>query len=231
MQIIIDDREALDQPKTVEFLKENGKNEIIIKRLEVGDYFCYPVLVEAKNTLYDYHDSVNSSRIFQQAQDMLYNRQQNFDLKLYIMIAADIADFSKLTRPETSNGKTTMIPIKANPEGLIAAWSSLNRQGVNTSFVGNQWFFRQGLLDLFKKYNDGKIRTYNPIRVPITVEDQILTNYMSIADVGEKTAKELKKRFPYPKSLYTATYDELTSVDGIGDTTAIKLLKFFNGEK
>ncbi len=229
MQIQIDSLEASDNPQTVTALKDNGKNEIIIKRLECGDYFCSPCLIEHK-TLADYVNSVKTGRIFQQCQDMLYSRQQNFDLKLYIFISGNIADIFNL-------------PHGAQAEPLIAAWASLNRQGVPTIFIGNQWFFTKGMLYLFSKYNDGKERKYNPVRAPITSNDLILNNYQSISwitkskngtdimdGIGEITAKKLKEKFPTPKKLYNATITELQEVEGIGQKTATDLIRFFNGE-
>lgn len=217
MKIFVDSLEAEKQPIIVAALKNSGKNEVIIKRLECGDYFCPPVLVEAKNNLSDYVGSVKSGLIFQQAQDMLFSRQQNFDLKLYILVADDIANLWKLQQHQS---------VQALP--LIAAWASLNVQGIPTIFIGNQWFFIKGLLYLFEKYNDGKKREYNPVRAPITMQHQILTNYCSIPNVGEKTAWKLADKFKTPKALYNATREQLLEI-GIGEKLSKKMIAFFNG--
>lgn len=220
MEIFVDYREAEKHPMIVSALKDGGKNKITIKTLDCGDYFCPPVLVEAKVTLSDYVSSVKSGRIFQQAQDMLYSKQQAPDLKLLIIIAGDIADIWKLQKYQ-----------KIQAEPLIAAWASLNVQGIPTAFIGNQWFFIKGLLYLFEKYNDGKERNYNPMRMPVTSDNQILTNYMSIDGIGEPTAKKLKERFPVPRDFYNATKEQLMEVKGIGKKTAGELVSFFKGEK
>lgn len=214
MEITIDIHE--DNKKSVsEILKNKGSNNVKIDTLLCGDYYCYPVLVEHKK-LPDYVSSVKNELIFQQAQDLLFNQKQNPELKPYIMISGNITDIIKLPG--------------AQAKPLIAAWASLNRQGIPTSFVGSEWFFLHGLLYLFEKYNDGKDREYNPVRKPTELEDYILTNYCSLDGIGEKTAIKLKEKFSTPKKLYNATMDELIQVEGIGKLTAEKLIKFFNGE-
>lgn len=216
MKIYVDTNEAAAHPFIVSALKDGGKNEIEIKHLECGDYFCPPVLIETKTNLADYVGSVKDGRIFKQAQDMLYTRSQNMDTKIYILISGNLDDLWKL-------GHT----LPADP--LIAAWASLNVQGIPTSFVGGHYFLIKGMLNLFNKYNDGKIRTYNPIRAPITSEDSVLTNYMSIEGIGEESAKKLRERFPRPKQLYNANLIEFEAA--IGFQHGRKLYNFINGIK
>lgn len=232
MEIAIDYREFGDNPKIVAALRDSNKNTVISKTLDVGDYLCYPVLIEHK-TLPNFVGDVKSGHIFQQAQDMLYSKQQNPELQPYILISGDIADIFKLQKWQN---------IQAKP--LIAAWASLNRQGIPTSFVGNLWFLIHGMLYLFEKYHDGKNREYNPVRKPSTSDDLILRNYESIKwvtkredgteytdGIGEITAQKLKEKFPIPKALYNTTKEQLMEIDGIGEVTANKLIKFFEGEK
>jgi ERCC4-type nuclease len=230
MEIFIDEHED-DKEQLIEMLSDKGKNDVSVKTLLCGDYYCPQknVLVEKKKLL-DYVNSVRNGLIFQQAQDLLYNQKMNPDMKIFIIISGNIGDIIKIKGAQAAP--------------LIAAWASLNAQGIPTSFVSNEWFFCKGLLYLFEKIDDGKNREYNPVRKPQEFEDFITTNYASISwltigksllpttdGIGEKTAKKLREKFPIPKKLYNATLDELMEVDGIGKPTAEKLIKFFNGEK
>ncbi len=85
------------------------------------------------------------------------------------------------------------------------------------------------MLSTFEKYNDGKVRTYNPIRLPITTDDEILANYMSNIGVGEESAKKFKERFKTPKQFYNASLIEYEAV--MGFQKGRKLYNFINGIK
>ncbi len=199
-----------------EMYAENG---VVPRKLECGDYMFNQVLVEHM-VLPDYCGKVMNGNIFRQAQDMLYTRdklkENNIEFYPYILISGDPADIFNL-------------PNKPNPSSMIAAWSSLNRIGIPTSFVGNQWFFIEGMIDLFEKHYDGKLREYNPVRLPVQLQDEILTNYCGIPEISEERAKRLQAIFPTPKDLYNATKEQLMEVDLIGKKTSDTMIEFFNG--
>lgn len=202
--------------KTKETLYTN--NEVVSEHLECGDYRYNHILVEHK-TLPNFFGDVQSGHIFQQAQDMLYTKSLDPDVYPYILISGDIADIFK--QPFGTY----------QAEAMIAAWASLNRLGVPTSFMGNQWFFIRGMINLFTKHYDGKERIYNPVRKPVELEHMVLTNYCCIVDgVGEKTARKLAERFRKPKDLYNASVEDLIKIDGIGIKTAEKMVNFFEGK-
>lgn len=230
MQIQVDFREFKNHPLIIKALEENGKNTVESVSLSVGDYFCYPVLVEAKVTLADFVGSVQDGRIFQQVQDLKYNQKQDPNIKPFILVAGDIADIFHLTKVVIENGVKKVVPIQINPSSLIAAWASLCVQGIPVIFMGNEWFFTKGMIYLFEKFSDGKDRTYTPVRLPTTNNDNVLTNYMSIEGINEKLAPRVREKFPIPRNFYNATVDELMTVDGIGKITSEKLVKFFKGE-
>lgn len=235
MEIQIDYREFVDNPLIVNLLKDGGKNTVISKPLTVFDYFYPPVGIEHK-TLINYMEDVTNGHIFQQAQDMLYSKEEHPEIEPYIFISGNITDIFKQVRPLKINGiqqyeheRPKWVPVHANAKGLIAAFSSLNRQGIKTSFIGDQGFMVQAMLYIFEKYNDGKVRTCNPIRSPITNEDKILTNYMSIIGIGEEGAKKLKSRFPIPKQLYNGSLIDFEAC--LGFQHGRKLYNFINGIK
>jgi len=190
------------------------ENKIIPQKLECGDYMFNNVLVEHK-ALQDFCNSVTNGLIFQQCQDMLYFKEQNPDIKLFILISGNPEDIIKL-------------PHAPNIASMIAAWSSLNMR-IPTSFMGNSYWFVNGLVDLFEKLFDGKVREYSPIRRPQEFDDIILSNYVSI--VGEKTAKNLLKKFPIPKQLYNSTKEQLMEVDLVGKETAEFIVNFSEGKE
>jgi ERCC4-type nuclease len=233
MIIKMDSNEYALHPQIVESIKKNlqkraekdpnyemfSENSVIPQKLECGDYMYNNVLIEHM-VLPDFCGKVINGNIFRQAQDMLYTkdklRETGVDFYPYIIISGDIAD-------------VLVLPNKPNPSSMIAAWSSLNRIGVPTSFVGNQWFFIEGMIDLFEKHYDGKLREYNPVRKPVELRDEILSNYCSIPEISEERAKKLQAKFPTPKDLYNATKEQLYEVDLIGKKTSESMIEFFNG--
>lgn len=199
-------------------------NEVISKHLEVGDYQHNKIIIEHK-VLSDFGGSVIDGRIFQQAQDLLYCMSLDPEVKGYILISGNIADILKLSY--ISPDKKIQYPFKLSP--MIAAAASLNRIGVPTIFLGDQYCFINFMIDLFTKYYDGKNREYNPVRRPIQLRDEILTNYCGIPGISEQRAILLQKRFPTPKDLYNATKEQLMEVEGIKDKISNTIIEFTNG--
>ena len=200
-----------EKSKLTELYKEN---KVIPQKLECGDYMFNDILVEHM-TLADYCGKIQSDLIFQQAQDMLYTKEKNPDIKLYILISGNPEDIIKL-------------PHFPNPDSMIAAWASLNKM-IPTSFMGSSYYFIRGMIDLFEKHYDGKIREYNPIRKPQEFDDIVLSNYCSL--VGETIAERLMKKFPYPKLFYNATKEQLMEVEGIGKDTAEFIINVNEGRE
>ena len=197
--------------KVTDLYKEN---KVVAKKLECGDYMFNDLLIEHM-TIADYCGKVQNELIFKQAQDMLYTKEQHPDIKLFILISGSPDDIIKL-------------PHSPNPDSMIAAWATLNKS-IPTSFMGSQHFFIRGMIDLFEKHYDGKIREYNPIRKPQEFDDIILSNYCSL--VGEETSKNLIKKFPYPKLLYNATKEQLMEVEGVGKETAELIVNISEGRE
>jgi len=56
-------------------------------------------------------------------------------------------------------------------------------------------------------------------------------NALSIENVGEKTAKDLAKKFGTLKNIMSASFDELLEVKDVGDIVAKSILDFFSDEK
>jgi len=227
MIITIDSNEYALHPKIVESLhyilmkkQQTSKldlykdNKIISKKLDCGDYMYNNILVEHK-VLSDYCGSVMSGHLMQQCQDMLYTKEQNPDMKLFILISGNPEDIPKMEHAPSI-------------DAMIASWASLNTR-IPTCFLGNTYFFCKGLVDLFEKFYDGKIREYNPVRKPQEFDDIILSNYCSL--VGEKTAQSLIKKFPYPKLLYNASVEQLMEVEGIGKSTAEFIVNVSEGRE
>lgn len=56
-------------------------------------------------------------------------------------------------------------------------------------------------------------------------------NALAIENVGDKTSKDLAKKFGTLENIMSATFEELIEVKDIGDTTAQSLVNFFKDEK
>lgn len=229
MKIRVDSNEAWENSQIVDGLKKLG-HEIVVEHLEVGDYICGRTLIEHKR-LPNWAGDVENGHVFQQAQDMRHSMSLDPNLKCYIIVSGDIENIFKLTRLEEKDGIKKMVPVKVQPEGQIAAWASLTSEhyGIPVCFLSNNWFMIRGLHYLFTKDNDGKVSEVNPVRLPVTLENAVCTNYASIEGIGVKNAKKLQKYFPIPRNLYNATKTQLEQIDGFGEKISSKLLNFFNG--
>lgn len=238
MKIYIDTNEYIGHPLIIEGIrksltrrleKSNNRemftnNEIISKHLEVGDYQFNKIIIEHK-VLSNYGGDVLSGHIFQQAQDILHCMSLDSEVRGYILISGNISDIIKLSYKDKT--KNTKYPFKLAP--MIAAAASLNRLGVPTIFLGDQYCFINFMIDLFTKYYDGKNREYNPVRKPVQLQDEILTNYCSIPGISEQRATALQKKFTTPKDLYNASKEQLMGVDGIKEKLSNNILDFING--
>lgn len=238
MKIYMDTNEYVGHPMIVEgILKSLNRrlersddhemftnNEIISKHLEVGDYQFNKIIIEHK-ALPNYGGDVLNGHIFQQSGDLLHCMSLDPEVKGYILISGNIADIIKLSY--LSPDKKTKYPFKLAP--MIAAAASLNRIGIPTIFIGDQYCFIEFMIDLFTKYYDGKNREYNPVRMPVQLRDEILTNYCGIPGISEERAIKLQKRFPTPKDLYNATKEEIMEIDGIKGKISDNMIDFFNG--
>lgn len=205
LKIQIDDRE---DSNIINRFKEYA--DVEVSRLDVGDYMCGVCLVEHKKPL-DFVKSVYNGLVFQQCADLL-----NCDgMHPYILISGKIRDFEY---------------YGYNSSDIIDAISSLNCRGVPTFCVESEDFFIDYALSLFRKHNDGKIRTVCPQRKPVSYGDMVSVNYSTIPKIGMKMAIKLKKVFTTPKKLYNVTKEQLMQIEGISDNRADAIIQFINGE-
>lgn len=208
MNVFVDYREQQNHPQITEFLESCGFTTII-KSLEVGDFICNGVIIEHKSD--DYAASVNSKLIFQQAQDMKFNK--GYDC--YVLVSARTKDILRKGL------------LKQN--ALFASVASIEERGVHVMFLEDEEGVANQMRYLFIKHHNGKNRNINPIRKSISYQDAVVNNYMTLPDIDVVLAERLYQRFPAPVMLYNATPKELQEVERIGEKIANKIHEFSVG--
>ena len=97
--------------------------------------------------------------------------------------------------------------------------------------VGDIYLLTREKLEKLEGFKDKKIdNLLRNIEKSKTCDLANFLDAISIDGVGEKTSKDLAKRFETLDNLMNATYDDLTQIDDIGDVTATNIVEFFRDE-
>ena len=76
------------------------------------------------------------------------------------------------------------------------------------------------IASIVRKSHDDKSRFHLPMPSKATLDDYRNAIYEALPRVGDKIRRRLRKRFPTPAQLCSATKEELMKVDGVGENIA-----------
>tara|TARA_R110002167_G_scaffold65864_6_gene186395 strand:+ start:7209 stop:7904 length:696 start_codon:yes stop_codon:yes gene_type:complete len=227
MSIIIDSRETSDLTHEVE---EKAKKLNIItekKWLEVGDYIFGNVCFEAKST-HDFLSSVISKRLWTQ----LDNMDRCFDVNV-VIIYGSLSEALKYTK---YSAKYNQMPKQRKMQLLTNKFYGALGRIILDSDIKPVW-----VLDEFAAASIiCSVAKMQPVdRPPIkphlfkrfTTDDVRINILSTVKGVSEKKAKMLIKKYGSLMEIGDCDKRELCSLEGIGDTTASRILSIFNSEK
>ena len=227
MSLIIDSRETSELAKEVEE-KAKSLNIVTAKQwLEIGDYVIGNVCFEAKST-HDFLSSVISKRLWTQ----LDNMDRCYDNNI-VIIYGSLSDALRYTK---YSAKYNKMPKQRKMQLLTNKFYGGLGRIILDSDIKPVW-----VLDEYAAASViCSVAKMQPIdRPPIkphlfkrfTTDDVRINILSTVKGVSEKKAKMLIKKYGSLMEIGDCDKRELCSLDGIGDTTASRILSIFNSEK
>jgi len=227
MNLIIDSREVSALSDEVE--SKAASMNIITKKqwIEVGDYVIGNTCFEAKST-HDFLSSVISKRLWTQ----LDNMDRCYDNNIVIIYGSlrDALTYTKYSAKYNSMPRNRKMQLLTNK-----FYGALGRI-ILDSDIKPVW-----VLDEFAAASIiCSVAKMQPVdRPPIkphmfkrfTTDDVRINMLTTVKGVSEKKAKMLIKKYGSLMEIGDCDKRELCSLEGIGDTTADRILSIFNSEK
>jgi len=227
MKLIIDSRETSGLTKEVE-TKAAKLNLITEKKwLEVGDYVFGDVCFEAKST-HDFLSSVISKRLWTQ----LDNMDRCFKTNV-VIIYGTLRDALSYT---SYSAKYNNMPRQRKMQLLTNKFYGAIGRIVLDSDIKPIWvtdeYSAASIICSVAKMQPVERSPIKPHLFKRFTSDDIRINMLaSVKGVSEKKAKMLLKKYGSLMEIGDCDKRELCSLDGIGNTTADRILSAFNSNK
>ena len=227
MTLIIDSREKSLLTDLVLKKAESLNVPTEKKWIEIGDYVIGDVCFEAKSSL-DFLTSVMSKRLWTQLDNMDRCYKTNV-----VIVYGSLADALEYT--QYSNKHTTM-PINRKKQLLTNKfYGGLGRIIMDTDikpvWVTNENNAAAIICSVAKMQPIDRPAIKPHIFKRMTTDDVRVNILSTIKGVSEKKAKMLIKKYGSLMEIGDCTKKELCSLDGVGNTTAERILSIFNSEK
>ena len=207
-KIIVDSRETKKRKKRAEKLW--GADNVSIMQLTYGDYVYKDVGIELK-TVEDFIGSIKSKRLYNQSVGL--NETYNHH---YVIVYGDV--YKTLNHLYRIGHKFTV-------KQYIGSLASLS-QITNVLHVDNESQAFQLMKSLFEKSTDGKNRKAHK---PMNKSKNKMVSVLSlIGDINITRAEKLIDELGIKTldELIHLTVDDIKSVDGFGDKTAVKIVEY-----
>ena len=218
MQVTIDTREQNRITEATNYYKTQGLT-VEVAELEIGDYiFDDKVCFEFKLTS-DFVASIQDGRVFNQSVEMA----ENYD-HAFVMIQGDLATRSKCIAMSRNYKEVTLFQY-------LGAISSLNRYV--TVLQCYSPFINEAYFTMMKQAQ--KCLQQKPIVKKFPRKDKNPAfNYLCYCVYGlnHKRAKQIIDKYDLKtlEDLLYLDYNKLTTIDGIGDKLANKILDTIQGD-
>jgi len=227
MKLIIDSRETSGLTNEVE-IKASKLNIVTEKKwLEVGDYVFGDVCFEAKST-HDFLSSVISKRLWTQ----LDNMDRCYKTNLVIIYGS----LSEALSYTTYSAKYNNMPRQRKMQLLTNKFYGAIGRIILDSDIKPIWVIDEyaaaSIICSVAKMQPIERSPIKPHLFKRFTTDDIRINMLaSIKGVSEKKAKMLLEKYGSLMEIGDCDKRELCSLDGIGNTTADRILSAFNSDK
>jgi len=224
--LTIDSREKSVLTKLVEMYCRNLNITTEKKWLEVGDYVIGNVCFEAKSAQ-DFLQSLLNKR--------LWNQLDNMDRTYEINIVLIYGNMDEAIRTVSSKFGKDM-PIEARLTLLNNKFmGGIGRIALDTDakpiFVPNESIAAKLIASIAKMQPVDRPAIAPALVKRISTDDMRLDTLTTIKGVSEKKAKDLLKTFGSIMEIGECKLEELTYLDGIGETIAERILDVLHSEE
>lgn len=212
LRAIVDSREAVSSPSIVEGLKK-FEIDILIDKLEFGDYYIPPFLVERKS-ISNFLQSIRSGQLWKQVDGM--KRTEN--VITAILIEGSLAWVQKFR--------------DFNISSVIGVLNSLRFEWKSELFYSPNKFWTTILLfrlaKTFQSEKEIKIHPIRTVRKDLSLPEIQRGVLEGIPLIGPSHTISLLKNGKTIRNLANMRVDELMQIKGIGENRAKKIYRVFN---
>ncbi len=208
LKVVVDSRE-LHSPVAHELSKLGI--DIIPESLEVGDYILSSDVIVERKTLNDFVNSIMDKRLFEQ----LKNLKRSYSSP--VLLLEREGTLQRAFNPEALYGAIASVIIDF---AVPIIWS----ENAPTSAKYLQAIARR------EQRDRRKLIAIKSGKVPLTVNEQLERVVGNLPDVDLVRAKRLLTSQRSLENLFSATEDDLKSVEGIGEVLAHRLSELFKHE-
>tara|TARA_R110000824_G_scaffold127475_2_gene287674 strand:+ start:3985 stop:4680 length:696 start_codon:yes stop_codon:yes gene_type:complete len=227
MSLIIDSRELSALSEAVE--KKASKMNIVAKKqwIEVGDYVIGNTCFEAKST-HDFLSSVVTKRLWTQ----LDNMDRCYDNNIVIVYGSlsEALSYTKYSAKYNSMPRDRKMQLLTNK-----FYGALGRiildSDIKPVWVKDEFAAASVICSVAKMQPVDRPPIKPHMFKRFTTDDVRINMLTTVKGVSEKKAKMLVKKYGSLMEIGDCDKRELCSLEGIGDTTADRILSIFNSEK
>ena len=203
LRIIVDERER--KSGIPDLLKSVGLN-LEMKTLPIGDYIVAPETVVERKSIRDLMASVFDGRLFDQCSRL----KEHFEHPIVLM-EGNVDEIEEITEnPLIFYGAISTVVLDFKIP-VIPTPSASHTAKLLVSMCSRQDSQKGPFLKKIKKSND--------------LEKQQLSVLCSLPGIGEKFAVRMLTKFGTPLNVFSATLNELSKIEGLGEARAKKIKK------
>ena len=200
--IYADTREA--DSKVVSILK--NRCELREKQLSIGDYVLSKHIAAERKVCDDFLQSIVDGRLFSQLSEL----KNSFPVPILIIEGDTLFNSNRQIHPNAIRGAIASI---ATEFSIPIIWTRNQLETAEMLYI----IAKREQIDRKKHIS---IRTKRKFRSVNQMQEFLIAG---IPQISTETAKKLLKHFGSPEKIFTATEEELKTVEGIGNKTAEKI--------
>ncbi|MDR1018644.1 MAG: hypothetical protein LBM02_08095 [Lachnospiraceae bacterium] len=217
-KVLIDTREGKRKDKAIKFF---GSENCEVRHLETGDFILNvdgenKVGIEVKQVKTDLFSSLDNKRLFRQVSRMI----TEFPIHYVLIIGNPVEHIVKM---QIKKKKYPYMDWNYSVNKWNGAYTSLC-QVTQVVFANNPKHAIRLMNLLFKKSTDGKNRVYNYLE---KFNNPAVTYLSCINGIGQNKSELICEELHLEtlKDLLCLNGDDLTSINGIGHKTAVKIME------
>ena len=183
------------------------------EQLETGDYVLSDRVAVERKTISDFAGSIMDQRMFEQLERLA----KSYEKPLLVLEGDQNSLFDNGLHPNSVRGALSSITVDL---GIPILWTRNPKETAAQLY----WIARREQLEQDRKI---QIRSLG-MDAPLHKHQEFLVSGLPF--VNSVMSERLLKRFRTPRRLFSATEEELKSVEGIGEVKARKIRELLDGK-